>query len=117
LTFHYLNKYAPTNVDGVIMLSPAGSNTLLVSNIDEWFKERDLNILSRSLMRAGGHLIHEKKMSPRYIFFFLTWSFLIKRFFGHKRMRLEKKEKELFCKYAEAVIDYGDEGMSVLGHF
>jgi len=117
LTFQYLHKYAPTNVDGVIMLSPAGSNGLLTSNIDEWFKERDMNILTRSFLRFGGHLVHEKKMSPISLFFFLPWSTMIKRFFGHQRMRLEKEEKEVFIKYYEAVIDYGDQGMSIVGHF
>jgi len=99
------------------MLSPAGCNEVLPNQIEDMFEQRDFNVLKRAFFRFGGHLIHEKKMSPISLVGFVPWPMLIKRFFGHKRMKLEKKEKELFCKYYKAVIDYGDQGMSVIGHF
>ena len=117
LACHYLAKYKPDNVKGVMLQSPAGTTKLDPEMIDAFYKKFEFGFAKKCLFNFAFYLLYDRKWSPLSLAFFMPNSTLMKRFFGNARLKLTEEEKKLMINYYLANLNYGDQGMSVLGYF
>ena len=119
LTNHYLHRYGETGefkIQGVFMLSPAGST--LATNVEKekflqkysWFKAR--------VMQCISYLVFEARCSPMNTFFLCAnKSKFLRKTFNAPDLGFTKEESEVFLKYYLANLEYGAQGMGLLGFF
>jgi len=87
LLCHYLAKYAPENVKGVMLLSPAGTTQMLPNQMEEFYKEKNFGFVKKGVFNFALNKINNSKWNPLSFAFFLPNSFMFKRFFGSERLR------------------------------
>ena len=119
LTFHYQHKYSPENVKGVMLLSPAGS-TLMTPEIKKKILSKTYNnsFFKRNMLKLAIYLVFEKQWSPLSLTFFFPNDYIFrKQQLSDPIYKFTENEQELTIKYYTAHMNYGGQGMAVLGHF
>lgn len=64
LTQHWLNRYKPKNIQGVFMMSPAGTTTLTEQEVKEKKDEMFKTWFKKKIGKFADYLIHDKHWSP-----------------------------------------------------
>ena len=81
LTSHFLAKYSPDNVNGVFLLSPAGSTIEPPGCIEK--KLENFSSLKKTMigpvLKLFHYMVYDRKWSPFSLPFFLTSSYIVRK--------------------------------------
>ena len=97
LITHYLDKYKPTKVKGVMLLSPAGVTRTDPNTLGDYFRRENFSYFQENYYSFINYLINERKWSPTKVPFISHKSWT-RKFFRSPSLKLTGQEANLMGK-------------------